>query len=79
VDTIFKAQYASRKEDNYKMTEIQEYKTACRSNIKDPTKYPSAEYRGQQIYFCTRACLQAFEQDTEGFMTGEIEHPLDED
>jgi YHS domain-containing protein len=76
---VCKPQYASRKEDDYKMVKIQEYKTACGGDIKDPSKYPSAEYRGQQIYFCTRACLRAFEQDPEGFMSGEIEHPLDED
>ena len=32
-------------------------------------------YRGERIYFCTRACLRAFERDPDPFMAGEIEHP----
>lgn len=53
-----------------------EYKTACGGKLKDPTSYPSALYRGERIYFCTRACLRAFEQDPDPFMAGEIEHPI---
>ncbi len=41
--------------------------------------YPSADYRGERIYFCTRACLRVFEQDPDPFMAGEVEHPLEED
>ena len=37
-----------------------EHKTACGGKIKDPSKYPSAEYRGEKIYFCTQACLEVF-------------------
>lgn len=51
------------------------YKTACGGKIKDPANYPSADYRSERIYFCTRACLRVFEQDTEPFMAGEVEHP----
>lgn len=51
-------------------------KTACGGKLTDTTGYPSAEYRGEPIYFCTNACLRAFEQDPERFMSGEIEHPL---
>lgn len=56
-----------------------QFKTACGGNIKDPSKYPNAEYRGERIYFCTNACLRAFEQIPDQFMAGEVEHPLDDD
>lgn len=56
-----------------------ELKTACGGTINDPDKYPSAEYKGKPVFFCTRACLRAFEQNPEAFMSGEIEHPLDDD
>jgi YHS domain-containing protein len=49
--------------------------TACGGTLSDPGKYPSALYRGQRFYFCTRACLRAFEQDPDPFMAGDIEHP----
>lgn len=64
-----------------RMTEMTtpEFKTACGGGIKDPSKYPSAEYRGERVNFCTQACLCAFEQDTDAFMAGEIEHPLDDE
>lgn len=54
-------------------------KTACGGKIKDTAGFPSAIYEGQQIYFCTRACLRAFEKDQERFMAGEIKHPIHED
>ena len=60
-------------------TTTPEFKTACGGGIKDPSKYPSAEYRGERVYFCTQACLRTFEQDPDRFMAGEIEHPIDED
>jgi YHS domain-containing protein len=56
-----------------------EFKTACGGKIKTPSKFPSAEYRGEQVFFCTRACLRVFEQDPDVFISGEVEHPLDED
>lgn len=56
-----------------------EYKTVCGGALKDPSKYPSAIYRGEWVYFCTRACLRVFEQDPDPFMAGQVEHPLDED
>lgn len=56
-----------------------EYKTACGGELKDLSKYPSVIYRGERIYFCTRACLRVFEQDPDPFMAGEVEHPLEED
>ena len=55
------------------------YKTACEGKLKDPTTYPSAMYRGERVYFCTRACLRVFEQDPDSFMAGEVEHPIEED
>jgi YHS domain-containing protein len=55
-----------------------EIKTVCGGVLKEPSKYPSAEYRGQRVYFCTKACRRAFEQAPDIFMAGEIEHPVDE-
>ena len=51
-------------------------KTACGGKLKDTKDFPSALYRGQQIYFCTQACLRVFEQDPDPFMAGKIEHPI---
>ena len=56
-----------------------EIKSACDGVLTDPDKYPSADYHGKRVYFCTRACLRAFEENPEGFMNGEVEHPLGED
>lgn len=56
-----------------------EYKTACGGILKNPANYPSATYRGERVYFCTRACLRVFEQGPDPFMAGEVEHPLEED
>jgi len=55
------------------------YKTACGGKLKDTKEFPNAIYRGERIYFCTRACLRAFEREPDPFMAGEIEHPLHED
>lgn len=52
-----------------------EFKTACGGKINDTSKYPRAEYRGEQIYFCTQACLDMFLLDPDSFMAGEVEHP----
>lgn len=49
--------------------------TACGGKIKDTSKYPSADYRGEQIYFCTQACLDMFLLNPDPFMAGEVEHP----
>ncbi len=54
-------------------------KTVCGGALAEPEKYPSAVYRGEVIYFCTRGCLLAFEQAPDAFMAGEIEHPLDDE
>lgn len=56
-----------------------QYQTACGGVIKNPSLYPSAEYQGKQVYFCTAACLRAFKAAPDSFMAGEIEHPLDEE
>jgi len=56
-----------------------EIKTACGGSIKDPSKYPNAEYQGKKVYFCTQACLRAYNQAPDRFMAGEIEHPIDEE
>lgn len=52
-------------------------KTVCGGIIKEPEKFPSAEYQGEKVYFCVQACLRAFEQNPDAFIAGEIEHPLD--
>jgi len=54
-------------------------KTACGGTLKDPTKYPSADYRGKTIYFCTHACLRVFKEVPDAFMAGDVEHPTGED
>ena len=56
-----------------------EYKTACGDKLKDPTNYPGADYRDEQVYFCAHTCLRLFEQAPDAFMAGEVEHPLEED
>lgn len=53
--------------------------TACGGKIEAPERFPSASFRGKQIFFCTRACLRAFELDPERFLAGEIDHPLEEE
>lgn len=50
-------------------------RTACGGVLHEPERYPSAEYRGQRVYFCTMACLEAYSLDPDRFMEGEIEHP----
>jgi YHS domain-containing protein len=60
-------------------TQLPEYKTACGGKIKDLSAYPSEEYRGEQIYFCTHACLRVFKQAPDAFMAGEVEHPIEDD
>jgi len=55
-------------------------KTACGGIIDNPENlpnFPSAIYRGERLYFCTLACLKAFEENPDPFMAGEIEHPID--
>jgi len=54
-------------------------KSVCGGKLKDPSKYPSAEYQGKTVYFCTRACLRVFKDDPDMFMSGEVEHPSNED
>jgi YHS domain-containing protein len=53
-------------------------KTVCGGDMSDPRLFPSADYRGQRVYFCTRACLRAFQDGPDRFMRGEIEHPKEE-
>lgn len=54
-------------------------KSACGGTLKDPSRYPSAMFNGERVYFCANACLKAFLSAPEAFMAGEVEHPLDED
>jgi YHS domain-containing protein len=53
--------------------------TVCGGKIYDLDRFPSALYRGQPVYFCTRACLRVFRSDPERFIAGEIEHPTEEE
>jgi len=54
-------------------------KSQCGGVLTKPEKYPSAEYQGRRVYFCTRACLRVFLENPEAFMANEVEHPLEED
>lgn len=56
-----------------------EIRTVCGGKITDLERYPSALYHGQRVYFCTLACLRAFESDPDRFMAGEIKHPTDQE
>jgi YHS domain-containing protein len=56
-----------------------EVQTACGGTIKKTDQFPSVIFRGERIYFCTPACFRAFEIDPERFMTGEIEHPTNDE
>ncbi len=53
--------------------------TVCGGKIENPERFPSAVFKGERLFFCTTACLRAFESDPERFMAGEIEHPMDEE
>jgi len=50
--------------------------TACGGILNDPSRYPSREYKGRQVYFCNQACLSEFEADPDRFMSGESMHPI---
>lgn len=52
---------------------------ACGGRLDHPERYPSALYHGEQVYFCTKACLKAFEKEPDRFMAGETEHPTNEE
>ena len=66
-------------QSNRNDTTAQPVKTVCGGTLKTTDGFPSALYGTERIYFCTRACQRAFEQNPDGFMAGEVEHPLDED
>jgi len=53
--------------------------SACGGKLKEPENYPSADHKGKRVYFCTHACLRAFESDPDGFMNGEVEHPEEDE
>ena len=55
---------------------MDEGRMACGGTLPDTTGYPSAIYRGEQIYFCTESCLRLFELQPDAFMAGKIEHPF---
>lgn len=53
--------------------------TACGGILSNTAGFPTATYRGEQIFFCSHACLRLFQQSPDDFMEGKIEHPLGED
>ncbi len=59
--------------------DIEPIKSACGGSLHDPLLYPSADFRGETIYFCNSACLKAFLKAPEAFMAGEVEHPDSEE
>lgn len=56
---------------------IESAKTACGGKLRRTEGFPSTTYRGEQIYFCSQACLRLFEQQPGDFMNGKIEHPIE--
>ena len=40
-----------------------ELKTVCGDVITNVADHPSAEYRGEKVYFCGEGCLMNFEAD----------------
>lgn len=56
---------------------LEEIETVCGGLIINPEDFPSADYQGKTVYFCTQGCLRAFDRDPDRFIAGEIEHPLD--
>ena len=54
-------------------------KTVCGGDIHEPALYPSAQYKGEKVYFCAAHCLKAFQTDPDRFMAGEIPHNLGEE
>jgi YHS domain-containing protein len=59
-------------------SETQIIKSACGGVLQSPSKYPSAEFNGERVYFCNAACLNVFLGAPEAFMAGEIDHPLED-
>ncbi len=51
--------------------------TACGDKLADSTGYPSALYKGERVYFCTKACYGVFLSDSDRFMAGEIPYPTE--
>jgi len=49
-------------------------KSACGGSLTDPGVYPITDHDGIRVYFCTRACLRAFEENPDGFMNEEVGH-----
>jgi len=45
------------------------FTTVCRRILRntDPQYFPSAQYHGRTIYFCTESCLNAFLADQDLF------------
>ncbi|HSO11286.1 MAG TPA: hypothetical protein VLT51_02845 [Anaerolineales bacterium] len=50
--------------------------TACSGTLTDPGNHPGVDYDGKRVYFCNPACLRVFEENPDGFMNGEVDHPL---
>jgi YHS domain-containing protein len=54
-------------------------KTVCGADIDRATDYPSDIHLGERVYFCSKACLLAFQSSPDAFIAGDIEHPPEED
>jgi YHS domain-containing protein len=65
-------------QNRIKSTPKVEFRTACGGKTKDTSRFPSALYHGERIYFCTQACLDIFLLDPDPFMSGEVKHPPSE-
>ena len=50
--------------------------TACGGVLKDPSRYPFRIYKGLKVYFCNEDCLREFDANPDGFMSGEVAHPI---
>lgn len=50
--------------------------TACGGILKDPSNYPSREYKGIRFYFCNEDCVREFDRNPVAFMEGRIRHPI---
>ncbi len=52
---------------------VQSFHTACGEVITNPDDYPSAIHNGKRVYFCTAACLEAFQTDPKHCMADTLE------
>lgn len=51
-----------------------EIKTVCGGMIRNPEDHPTTIYLGERIYFCAESCLEAFQEDPEGYIESTQDH-----